>query len=441
MERMINNGIWVLFTVTLLLAMIQPVVAPPQAMSVWGLVTYENSTVVPDGWTVSIENLDDNPAGEPWNTTTDFATWGGTGRNYYKGAEASDGDTMQVYVHSPDMVYTGIATKEYTGTAPLEINVTVAGPPNISVGYPNGGEEITAGTSVEVSADASAGSGATIVVFEYSSNNGGSWSSIGAGTLVSGTSTDGTWNATWDTLGLPVGDEYLIKANVTDSLARTAEDQSDSMFSLVDRTKPILVNASANPSTIAVNTEFTELQVDVADRDSRIANVTIDLSPIGGTANTNMTNIGNYSQGGLLWTMYNYTTNSNVEGTFNLAVNATDIYGNYNDTVNITLSVVSEVTHNITIYNGWNLISIPVSPTDPSLNAVIGGDAVTMDEIYEYDNVGGYNSSMYTGSTWAGDVSTFESGKGYWYNRQGSQFNLTVIGQPPAGTITTPIYN
>ena len=59
------------------------------------------------------------------------------------------------------------------------------------------------------------------------------------------------------------------------------------------------------------------------------------------------------------------------------------------------------------------------------LVGILAVDAVTMDEIYEYDNVGGYNSSMYTGSTWAGDVSTFEPGKGYWYNRQGSQFDWT----------------
>jgi len=434
--------IWVVVIGVLIIAMVQPAVAQPQAVSVWGLVTYDNSTVVPDGWNVSIEDLDSDQPGEPWNTTTDYATWGATGHNYYVGGSAITGDRLQVTVISPDMEYTGTATGTVVGAGLQdEINVTVYGPTTVTVVYPNGGEEITIGTSVDVSADVVGGSDVTSVVFEYSSDNGGSWNSIGSGTLVSGTVTDGTWNATWDTLGLPVGNEYLVKANATDSGGLSGEDQSDSTFSLVDRTKPIVINGSANPSTIAINTDFAELRVDVADRDSVIDNVTIDLSPIGGEADTRMFNIGNYSQGGLLWTMYNYTTNSSVEGTFNLAVNATDIYGNYNDTVDITLDVVSEMSYNITIYNGWNLISLPVTPADLSLGVVIGGDAVVMDQIYEYDNVAGYSSSMYTGAIWAGTVTTFEPGKGYWYNRQGSEFTLTVTGQPPTGTITTPIYN
>jgi hypothetical protein len=417
--------IWALVIGALIIAMVQPAVAqPPAGITVWGLVTYDNGTVVPDGWTVSMENLDDGgtAVGEPWITTTDYATWGWAGKNYRRAAQANTGQRIQVSVNNSDMSYIGTATETYTGITPFEINVTVQGPTTVTVVYPNGGEEITIGTSVDVSADAQSSSAVTSVVFEYSSDNGGSWNSIGSGTLVSGTTTDGTWNATWDTTGLPVGDEYLIKANAT-SQGQSAVDQSDSTFSLVDGTKPIVINGSANPSTIAINTEFTELRVDVADRDSVIDNVTIDLSPIGGDADTRMFNDGNYTQGGLLWTTYNYTTNSSVEGTFYLTVNATDIYGNYNDTVDLMLDVVSEMSYDITIYNGWNLISLPVTPADQSLGAVIGGDAVTMDEIYEYDNVAGYSSSMYTPSGWAGEVTTFDPGKGYWYNRQGSQFD------------------
>jgi hypothetical protein len=58
-----------------------------------------------------------------------------------------------------------------------------------------------------------------------------------------------------------------------------------------------------------------------------------------------MFNIGNYTQDNISWTMYNYTTNASVVGTFNLTVNATDINGNYNDTVNITLDVKKTVIH------------------------------------------------------------------------------------------------
>ena len=106
---------------------------------------------------------------------------------------------------------------------------------------------------------------------------------------------------------------------------------------------PQVTNASANPPVIAVNTDITELRVDAAGIESPIDVVTVDLSPIGGNASTVMFNIGNYTKDNISWTMYNYTTNASVEGTFNLTVNATDINGNYNDTVNITLEVKKAV--------------------------------------------------------------------------------------------------
>jgi hypothetical protein len=426
-----------------MLAMAQTAVSQPPAITVKGIVTYtENGTYVPDGWTVSISVDAKNYSadGEPWNGTTGFQwpMW-----NYSIAAGANVGDVVRATVNSPDMAYIGTNTAVCTGSGSMYINVTVSAGPAITVVYPNGGEEIAIGTSVDVSADVSSGSAVTSVVFEYSNDNGGSWNAIGSGTLVSGTATDGTWNATWDTLGLPVGDEYQIKANATDSVGLSVEDQSDSTFSLVDRTKPIVINGSANPSTIAINTSFTELRVDVADRDSEIDNVTIDLSPIGGKESTKMFNIGNYSQGGLLWTMYNYTTNSSVEGTFNLTVNATDIYENYNDTVDIMLTVVQAIQqYNITIYNGWNLISIPLEPQNKTLSYVIVG-AVDYDTVYRWVPGEGYKSAYYGGGDWWGqpsEVEPIEPGVGYWYDRKGAEFNLTIEGEPLTGTIVTPIY-
>ena len=104
-----------------------------------------------------------------------------------------------------------------------------------------------------------------------------------------------------------------------------------------------VTNVSANPSVIAVNTGITELRVDAAGIDSPIDVVTVDLSPIGGNASTVMSNIGNYTKDNISWTMYNYTTNASVEGTFNLTVKATDINGNYNDSVSIMLEVKKAV--------------------------------------------------------------------------------------------------
>ena len=109
-----------------------------------------------------------------------------------------------------------------------------------------------------------------------------------------------------------------------------------------EREPPIVINATATPSTIAVNTETTILHVDVADRDSNISTVTIDLSPIG-MGITVMTLVGDYTQNNLTWLQFEHETNASIAGTFNLTVNATDTYGNYNDTERIELTVIPSI--------------------------------------------------------------------------------------------------
>ena len=118
---------------------------------------------------------------------------------------------------------------------------------------------------------------------------------------------------------------------------------------LWDKEPPMVINATATPSIIAVNAGNTVLHVDVADRDSNINNVTIDLSPIGKSPDTVMTLVGNYMMDELTWLQFEHETNASIAGTFNPKVNATDTYGNYNDTERIELTVLSSsFTINIT---------------------------------------------------------------------------------------------
>jgi hypothetical protein len=134
-----------------------------------------------------------------------------------------------------------------------------------------------------------------------------------------------------------------------------------------DNEPPIVTNPSADPLIIPDDTdneprwgELAELKVNVTD-ESEIASVTVNLSAIGGgskepmgdgTGVACMFNIGNYTVGSTLWTVYNYTTNAS-EGTsgwnetlgtyvpYCLPVNATDIYGKSNTSVCINLTVMN----------------------------------------------------------------------------------------------------
>lgn len=108
----------------------------------------------------------------------------------------------------------------------------IAVPPSVTVRYPNGGESIERGTLVNVSANATDDVRVVSVVFSYSPNNGMTWTTIGPGAIVSGTDTDGTWNATWNTTLLTPGSSYLIKAVATDSHGLTGTDTSNATFTI-----------------------------------------------------------------------------------------------------------------------------------------------------------------------------------------------------------------
>jgi len=101
----------------------------------------------------------------------------------------------------------------------------------------------------------------------------------------------------------------------------------------------MVLNASATPPVIAVNRDITELRVDVAGMNSSIDLVKIDLSPLGGNASTIMSLIGNFTEGNMSGYKFNYSTNASAEGSFKLKVNATDMNGNYNNSVRFMLEV------------------------------------------------------------------------------------------------------
>jgi len=117
----------------------------------------------------------------------------------------------------------------------------------------------------------------------------------------------------------------------------------------VDAGAPIVINPTANPDTIVADgIQESELSVTVSD-DIAIHDVTLDLTPIGGEL-VHMNNIRNYTEGDVVWRIFNYTTNASIgtpPGTYHLRVNATDLLGNYNNTVSIILNVIPPPTGSI----------------------------------------------------------------------------------------------
>ena len=98
----------------------------------------------------------------------------------------------------------------------------------------------------------------------------------------------------------------------------------------------------------------------------------------------------------------------------------------------------------IPIYNGKNLIAIPLIQDDPTLAAVFGDDPANMDKVRRYISGVGYKTAYYYDGVWYGkvaEVEPMEPEVGYEYEREGADYTLTVYGTRCTGTISTPIYN
>ncbi len=139
------------------------------------------------------------------------------------------------------------------------------------------------------------------------------------------------------------------------------------VIGVADAGAPSVTNPVANPGTIAADgiQEFM-LNVSAVD-DTGVDVVVIDLTPIGGSMQI-MSNAGD--------SLYSTSTNASLgipPGTYHLQVNATDLLGNYNNTVRITLNVVSAVTWGDVNRNGRrdtgdatlilrNIVGLPIPP-------------------------------------------------------------------------------
>ncbi len=95
---------------------------------------------------------------------------------------------------------------------------------------------------------------------------------------------------------------------------------------------------------------------------------------------------------------------------------------------------VKEINYpNITLYPGWNLISLPLIPTDPSIEAVMQG--------CDYNKIWAFESDQSWKSTDTG-LSSMDIKHGYWVDRNGLEGNceMAIKGTIPHAT-TINVYS
>ncbi len=104
-----------------------------------------------------------------------------------------------------------------------------------------------------------------------------------------------------------------------------------------DNEPPAVTNANANPSSIVANgTDATQLNATVIDGcRCTVGDVTVDMSAIGGDAAQAMTRIGDTD----VYSVPATADANTAPGAYCLYVNASDVFGNYNDSVCIDLVI------------------------------------------------------------------------------------------------------
>ncbi|MGA3094069.1 MAG: SBBP repeat-containing protein, partial [Dehalococcoidales bacterium] len=119
----------------------------------------------------------------------------------------------------------------------------------------------------------------------------------------------------------------------------------------------------------------------------------------------------------------------------NLSISGTDVAGNAATNVDPTneasKAAYTDTTYTFPLNPGWNLISLPLIPTDSSITAVLSGLSVPY--ATNVLSVWSYNAATTTWTSWAPGVpsptlTTMVDGKGYW---------IHMIDALPAGTTLT----
>jgi len=132
-----------------------------------------------------------------------------------------------------------------------------------------------------------------------------------------------------------IGSDPPSRLNKTVTVEITAEDEAP----------PSVTNPSAIPDVIlndngrgrAEGTNVSRINVTVTD-DAGVASVTIDLSPIDGSATQPMSLLEGTNINGI-WSVTT-TATAGINDTHSFVVNATDFYGKFNDTESVPLEVL-----------------------------------------------------------------------------------------------------
>jgi hypothetical protein len=207
--------------------------------------------------------------------------------------------------------------------------ITDLTPPQITVGYPNGGEDLAIGDTINIIWVATDAFGVDSLTLEYSTNDGGVWNPIS-----SGETNDGAYD--WTVPPTP-SDSCLVRITGFDPSINTGVDTSDNLFRISDQTTPAATVIYPNGGEIFAVDDTVLIQwvaIDLYGVDS----VTIDFSSTGGSFWSTLSS-GEPNDSSFIWIVQCAPTDQNL-----IRVRAFDPSSNMGEDESDTLFSISDMT-------------------------------------------------------------------------------------------------
>ena len=218
-----------------------------------------------------------------------------------------------------------------------------------------------------------------------------------------------------------------VTVDVSDTLGNAAKTEEWS-FTIIDTWVTTPEFSPAN--TAIIHTASPVVRVSFGEVVT-ITEATLDDEDVVLTTTDNMT--------------FRLATEDLAVGKHAISVTAEDSVGNTGDFSSRFTVVAAVVTKEIDLYDGWNLISLPLIPENSDIEAVISDD--TLGDVSNVSIVRAYNSATgeflpsYVPEAGSGDLATMEDGYGYWVFMDAAD-TLAVTGTVmPVGLEVPPFYD
>ena len=294
--------------------------------------------------------------------------------------------------------------------------------------------------------------GSLTTTLYYSTDGGANWLLITSGSYAQGANT-----YAWTVPSIPTSTNCKIKITAADieSPANTGTGYSGTFTINTCATTPSVTVCSPNGGESWTGTATQSITWTASDSPDATARMTytISYSTDGGATYPNLiATLTNQAQCSSCTCTYYWALPNITNTQYKVRIIATDPCGNtatdYSNAVfSITATTCLVDTVNVTLTSGWNLISLPESPTNTNIDSILSDVMGNVTSVWYYS--GGASGTWYSYAPGApSTLLTLEAGKAYWFNMATGD-TLSFQGRkcpcppasPPTFTVTTTGWN